>query len=177
MEDAMPTTLKYADLPDCAECSKRSAGMFCNFLPKTLADFSGIGRPISLPAGTLFMREGYPCDQVYIVCRGQVKLSCSSKEGKTLSLKIARPGEVLGLSAAVSSSNFEMTGQTLVPSVLKVILQKEFLHFLHRYREASWNATNSLAVEYRSAISGVRNLSLSPSVAGRVARLLLDLAE
>jgi CRP/FNR family transcriptional regulator len=114
---------------------------------------------------------------VYIVCRGQVKLSCSSKEGKTLSLKIARPGEVLGLSAAVSSSNFEMTGQTLVPSVLKVILQKEFLHFLHRYREASWNATNSLAVEYRSAISGVRNLSLSPSVAGRVARLLLDLAE
>ena len=77
--------------------------MFCIFFPTTLKDFSAIGRIASFPSGTVLMREDEPCDQVRVICSGQVKLSCTSKEGKTLNLKIAIPGEVLGLGAVVSA--------------------------------------------------------------------------
>ena len=59
----------------------------------------------------------------------------------------------------------------MVPSVVKIIRRDEFVAFLRSHGEACWNATNSLAEEYKSAFSGARSLALSGSVAGRVARL------
>lgn len=173
----MPNTLKRVSPVDCTDCERRGIGMFCNFFPKTLVDFSAIGRLISLSASAVLMREGYPCDQIYVVCTGQIKAPCSSKDGRTLNLKIAKPGEVLGLGAAIAGSHYELTAETLTPSVVKVVQRDEFLRFLQSHSEACWNATHSLAAEYKTALTGARNLALSGSVAGRVARLLLDLAE
>jgi len=39
---------------------------------------------------------------IFILCKGSVKLSICASDGKTLILKIAEAGEVLGLSAAVA---------------------------------------------------------------------------
>ncbi len=41
-----------------------------------------------------------------------MKLSTTSKEGKVLILKQSEAGEVLGLSAAISGTNYEMTAET-----------------------------------------------------------------
>jgi len=92
-----------------------------------------------------------------------------------MNLKIALPGEVLGLGAVVSVAKFEATGQAMGPTRVKVVRRDEFLAFLHDHGEACWNATQSLAEVYKSAFSGARNLALS-GVDGRVAKLLLDLA-
>jgi CRP/FNR family transcriptional regulator, cyclic AMP receptor protein len=43
-----------------------------------------------------------------------VKLSICATDGKTLILKIAEPGEVLGLSATVSGKPYELTAETTV---------------------------------------------------------------
>jgi len=172
----MPIVHHRQSHADCSHCQIRRAGMFCNFFPDTLADFSSIGRLVSNPEGTVLMREDDRCDQVHVICSGQIKLSCTSKEGKTLNLKIALPGDVLGLGAIVTGAKFEVTAETLVPSVTKVIRREDFLAFLQRHGEASWNATQALATEYKSAFAGARSLALSSSVSGRVARLLLDLA-
>jgi CRP/FNR family cyclic AMP-dependent transcriptional regulator len=47
-----------------------------------------------------------------MLCDGQVKLSVSSSEGKTLILRIAKAGEVLGLMAVLSRSCYEATAET-----------------------------------------------------------------
>jgi len=60
---------------------------------------------------TLLFVEGQNPRGVYILCSGKVKLSTTSKEGKVLILKQAEAGEVLGLSAAVSGTNYEMTAE------------------------------------------------------------------
>ena len=44
------------------------------------------------------------------LCKGRVKLSICSTDGKTLILKIAEPGEVLGLSATVSGKALRVDG-------------------------------------------------------------------
>lgn len=44
--------------------------------------------------------------------RSSLKLSISASEGKTLILRIAKPGEILGLPAVMSGTPYEMTAET-----------------------------------------------------------------
>ena len=120
------------------------------------------------------MHEEDAVKQVFVVCSGQVKLSCISKEGKILNCKIALPGDVVGLGAVISNSLSEFTAETLAATDVKVIPRKDFLTFLRSHDEASMNALYSLAAEYKSAHTGARRLALSGTVAGRVAALFLD---
>ena len=63
----------------------------------------------------------------FLVCSGKVKLSVSSKGGKTLILQIARPGDILGLSAAMSGIPYEVSAETLHPSQVVFISREDFL--------------------------------------------------
>jgi CRP/FNR family cyclic AMP-dependent transcriptional regulator len=148
--------------------------MFCNLAPEALADFDTIGSSTSLPRGAILFSEGDPGDRVYILCDGKVKLSCSSRDGKTLNLRIALAGDVLGLSAVISGSLFEVTAESLEPVSLKVIAKSEFLPFLNRHGEASMHAAKAMSEEYMAVYYDARRLALSGSVPGRIAGLLLD---
>ena len=152
----------------------RSCGMFCNFSGSTLDDFNSLGTLISLRAGAILLREEDPVNQVFVIRKGQVKLSCISKEGKTLNCKIATAGDLIGLVAVISDSLSEFTAQTLSPTEVKVIPSKDFLAFVRGHHEASMQALSALASEYQSAHTGTRRLALSGTVAGRVAGLFLD---
>jgi CRP/FNR family cyclic AMP-dependent transcriptional regulator len=148
--------------------------MFCNLAPVALADYNSIGQLVTLPQGTILFREDDPGNQVLVICEGQVKLSSSSRDGRTLNLKIALPGDVLGLSAVITETNFEVTAETLTNVTAKSIRSAEFRAFLQRHGEASMHAATALADEYKSAFVDARRLALSGSIAGRLAGLLLD---
>lgn len=157
----------------CSNCYP-SPGMFCNFSQSTLEDFNALGTLITFPTGAILLREEDPVDQVFLICKGQVKLSCDSKEGKTLNCKIARTGDLIGLVAVISDSPSEFTAETLSRTEVKVIPSKDFVTFVRTHHEASMNVMAALAAEYKSAHSGARRLALSETVAGRVAGLFLD---
>ena len=65
-----------------------------------------------------------------MLCKGRVKLSICASDGKTLILKIAEPGEVLGLSATVSGKAYELTAETIDPCQVNFVKREDFLHFL-----------------------------------------------
>ena len=109
-----------------------------------------------------------------MICTGQVKLSCTSKEGKTLILKIAKPGEVLGLSAVISGYPHEVTAVAIDPVQIKSIRNVDFMMFLRGYGEASLHAAMAISLEYKSAFFDARRLALSTSIAGRLATILLE---
>jgi len=148
--------------------------MFCNLDEAALADFDAIGVQASFPQGTTLFEEGGASNAVFVICTGQVKLSCTSKEGKTLILKIAMPGDVLGLGAVISGSKYEVTAQTAQPTQIKSIRREEFLAFLTKHGEASLHAAKALSEEYKAAFFDARRLALSGSAAGRLASVLLD---
>lgn len=164
---------KHVAPSDCNNCSHRILGMFCNLAPETLAELNSVGRIISVPSGAIITREDEPADRVLILCEGQVKLSCTSREGRTLNLKIAIPGEVIGLSAVISGSPFEVTAEAILPTTVNIVRRDDFLAFIQRHGEASMHASQALALEYKAAFSDARSLALSGTVAGRVASLLL----
>jgi CRP/FNR family cyclic AMP-dependent transcriptional regulator len=159
---------------DCSHCDLRPLRMFCNLTDAALTDFNAIGVKASLPRGATLFQEDEPSGGVYVICTGQVKLSCTSREGRTLILKIAMPGDVLGLGAVISGSSYEVTAETVQPTEIKSIRRDEFLSFLQKHGEASLHAAKALSEEYKAAFFDARRLALSGSAAGRLASVLLD---
>jgi CRP/FNR family transcriptional regulator len=139
-----------------------------------LADFDSLGTHVSLLPGARVFEEETPNRGVFVICTGQAKLSCTSKQGKTLILKLAGPGDVLGLGATLSDSKYEVTAESVGPTELKRIPQADFLAFLARHGEASLHAAQELSREYRDAFFDVRRLALSVSAAARLAGVLMD---
>ena len=53
----------------------------------------------------------------------------NSSDGRRLSFRIAKAGEVLGLSSTLSGAPYEMTADTLYPARIAHISRQAFLRF------------------------------------------------
>ena len=105
----MASTGKQYQPEDCRNCTYRSLRMFCNLAEDALSHFDNMGTQLLVPRGAILFREGDASRVVQVICKGQVKLSCSSSEGRTLILKVAMSGDVLGLGAVISGMPYEVT--------------------------------------------------------------------
>jgi CRP/FNR family transcriptional regulator, cyclic AMP receptor protein len=159
---------------DCLHCEYRHLRMFCNLTPEALADYDRIGIMLSHARGARLFAEGDAARNVFVICFGQVKISSTSREGKTMILKIAGPGDLMGLSAALANVPHEVTAEAIEPCQVKTVRKQEFVDFLNRHGIASMHAAQSLSNEYMTVFHDAKRLALSGSAPGRLARLLLD---
>lgn len=160
----------------CLFCVKRKAGWFCSFSPQVLVEFEAIGTTLLLPTGSILFTEGHSPRNVSVICAGRIKLTRTSRDGKTLLVKIAKGGDVLGVSAALQNLPYEVTAQVIEPVQVRSFQTKDFLHFIKRHSEGSIHVAESLSKSYISALNEASRLALSPTVVTRVAHLLLELA-
>ncbi len=160
----------------CLSCKARRPGWFCDLPPDALAEYDAISSHIMAPPGTILFQEGQKPLGVSIVCIGQTKLSKSAPDGKTFLVRIAKAGDVLGLSAALSETPYEVTAEALEWTQLRTFNKANFLEFLNHHIEGSMNAARSLNREYKAALADACRLALSSDIAGRMAHLLLQLA-
>lgn len=164
-------------IENCLICNLRSERFFCD-LPRTaLTAFEKIKYSSAVPPGAVLFVEGQAPRGMYVLCRGRVKLSTTSREGKTLILRIAEPGEVLGLHATVSGRPYELTAETLQASQLNFVKREDFLQFLQEHGDACLRAAQHLSQNCQSAYEMIRSLGLSHSVTEKMARLLLEWSE
>jgi len=147
---------------------------FAQLKNEALARFEAIAPEASRSRGETLFVEGETPRYVFLICSGRVKLSVSSREGRTAILRVAGPGEILGISAAMSASPHETTAEAAELCRVKAIRVGDFLHLLQQFPEASAEATNCLLREYRVALNNVCRLALPNTVAGRLASLLLE---
>src|SRR6202048_986062 len=98
---------------------------------------------------------------VFILCSGRANLTTSSSEGKTHSVRIAEPGEVLGASATILGEAYEVSAETLEPSQLNFIKREDFLRFMSTNTEACMHTARQLSEKYRSAQREIRSLGLA----------------
>jgi CRP/FNR family transcriptional regulator len=147
------------------------------FSPTVLKDLMSLGASSSYPASFVLFSEKEESRSVYIVLEGEVKLSINSSDGKRLSLRIARKGEILGLTAALSGAPHELTAETVFPTKLVPIGRREFRGFLLRHPEAYQVLSEELTREYMIACEQLRTVGLSSSAPEKLARLLLDWSE
>ncbi len=172
----MGTCSANAHSESCLTCKDRHAEWFCNLSPQALTEFDALGMHLAVPTGSTLFLEGQTPRGVSVLCGGHVKLTTSSKEGKTLLVRIAKPGDVLGLSAALSGTRYEVTAQAVDAVKIKSFQSQDFLGFLERHVESGIHAAKTLNAEYRNALSDAVRIAVSASISGRVARLLLQMA-
>ncbi|MEO6912096.1 MAG: Crp/Fnr family transcriptional regulator [Edaphobacter sp.] len=91
-------------------------------------------------------------------------------------VRIAKPGDVLGLSLALAETAYEATAETLEYTQMKAFRRDDFLQFLKHHMEGNRNAANCLNKEYRAALADASRLALLDSVSGRVAHLPVEFA-
>jgi len=98
----------------------------------------------------------------------------TNRDGKTFIMKIAQPGEILGLHAVVSGMPYELAVETLQPSQLAFIDRHDFIRFLRQNPDACLHAAQQLSNDCASAYEVIRSIGLSHSVCEKLARLLLQ---
>lgn len=153
----------------------RLAGEFFNKLtPEALKDLSAMATSVNYPAGKVIFSERDTNSNIYIVLEGEIKLSMNSSDGRRLILRIARKGEILGLSSTLSGKASEITAETLYPAKLAPITRREFSNFLMRHPEVYQTVTEELSREYTLACEQLRTVGLSNSAPEKLARLLLE---
>lgn len=152
----------------------QSKQAFSNLKAEALERLKAIGADLDYSRGDSLFLEGHPSQCVYMILSGRVKLSVTSREGKTMILRLAEAGDVLGLSAAMNAGDHEVSAEAFDYCRVKVIRSKDFIEFLRHYPEAAMEATQCVLREYNYMFKDVCRLGLPTTVAGRLANLLID---
>ncbi len=158
----------------CQTCKSKGNGYFCQLSTPALKDFDEIRSSTTYPEGAVLFLEKQEPRGIFVLCAGEVKLSISSSGGKTLILRIARPGEVLGLMATLSGVPYEVTAETIRPCQVAYIRREDFLRFIAKHPEAYQNVMRQMTSLYQGACNQLRTVGLSSSAPEKLARLLLD---
>jgi CRP/FNR family transcriptional regulator len=161
----------------CQNCPNAGKHAFCSLGDDARGFLESQSIGVEYPRGSVLFREGDQCDAVFVVCSGKIKVSVTSREGRTMILRIADGGDVLGMSAALGGEPFEVTAEALEPSRVRVLHLKSLEYFLHHFSDAGLCAAKALAEDYKVAFDDARRLALPETPAGRLARLLLDWAD
>jgi len=173
----MPTPYNLDVHDDCAQCTVRHERSFCNLSPDALKVLDSIKFTGIYPKGSMLFVEGEQPRGVFFLCSGRAKLTTSSSEGKTLIVKVAEVGEVLGASAAILGKPYEVSAETIEPSQLNFIKRDDFLRFLQSHVEVCMHTAQQLSEKYQAAQRDLRSLGLSQTTSVKLARLLLDWAD
>ena len=175
-EASMRTPYGLEIIESCMCCKASQEGFFCRLSQAVLRSMDAVSHHNVMPAGVLLFVEGQTPRGIFILCSGNVKLSTTSKDGKVLILKQAQAGEVLGLSAVISATNYEMTAETASPCQLNFIGRQDYMALLQRESEVGMHAAMWLSREFQGAYRDIHDLVLARSSSGKLARLLLSCA-
>ena len=169
----MTNASTYIAKSGCETCKLKENGFLCHLSPMATKEFESIKVSTRHPEGSILFLEKEQARGIFLVCSGKVKLSVSSRGGKTLILQIAKPGEVIGLSASMSGVPYEVTAETLHPSEIVFIRRDDFLRFTQRFPEAYAAVVQQLNLQYGRACDQLRTIGLSTTAHEKLARLFL----
>ncbi len=141
---------------------------FCDLPAEALKDFDVLKSVNQYPRGTTLFREGHPAHNVFVLCNGRVRLAVCSESGRRMTLRIAGPGEILGLSASLSGRPHEMTAELLDNAQVALVKRRDLLRFLHEHTEACLQVVSLLSQDLHIAYDRVRSVGLGRSRRTRV---------
>jgi CRP/FNR family transcriptional regulator len=113
---------------------------------------------------------------VYLLCKGRVKLTMTSAEGKIIILHIAEAGELIGIGGAMSGRPYELSAETLEPCQVNFIKREAFNRLINAHRDIGVHVTQQISKDYQAACFQIRSMGLSRTAEEKVARFLLDRA-
>jgi CRP/FNR family transcriptional regulator len=146
---------------------------FCGYPPAVAEVIEQEAITTTYPTGAVLFAEGQTPRGVFILRRGQVKLSICGSDGRTLILRMVEAGSPLGVAAVVSGRQYEATAETQEPCEISFLRQSDLLRLMRLHGEISFWVTQHISADYASTCREIRDLILSDSASEKLARLLV----
>ncbi len=124
--------------------------------------------------GVVLFAEGEPVRGAYLLRTGRVKVSISSSEGRVVMLRIAEPGDVLGLNSVLRNGFYDMTAKTLEPCRTDFIHRTQLTELMQQSEAGARAMVKILSRELTELTERAKLVLLPQTVSGRLARLLLE---
>ena len=160
METYYQSIMQSVIQQSCFTCDFRPDRIFCDMPADSLKAFEEIKTVKNYARNTVLFAEGRPVKGIYLLCDGRAKLSICSDSGRRLTLRIAGPGEVLGLGAALSNTPYEITVELLDTSQVVFIRRKDVTKFLRDHPEVCMQVVRMLSQDLHGAYERVRNIGM-----------------
>lgn len=123
----------------------------------------------------IMFAEGEPCEGLYVVQSGAIKLFKMADTGREQVLVIERAGSTVAELPLFDGGNFPASAAAVENSTLLFLPKREFLDLCRHNSEVAFAVIRTLAWRFRYMTSLVEELSLK-EVSHRLARFLRDRA-
>ena len=154
----------------------RTVPLFATFPEEQLRLLATLVSRRSATRGSIIMAAGDPTDSLYIILSGRLKVMMSDADGKEVILSILAAGEFFGEMGLIDDAPRSASVVAIEPCELLVITRRDFKKSMTENVEMAMAVMKGLVRRLREADRKIGSLALL-DVYGRVARLLLDMAE
>ena len=145
-------------------------------LPQPLLDkIAAVATVRAFPKRAIIFSEGDETDSLYLLLAGKARVFVADDKGREVQLNQLGPGEYFG-EVTLDGGPRSASVMALEDCRCAVVKRAEFDGFIERNPELALHIVHKLARRVRDLTDNVRSLALM-DVYGRVARLLLELAE
>ena len=133
--------------------------------------------PVTL--GKLYARndviffEGQTARGAYVLRTGRAKISISSADGKKLIMRIAGPGDLLGLYAGLTGRAYEATAEMVEDGRVEFISRDGLLRLMRGEQSFGLDLVQALGQQFSESVEHARLLMLSESAVEKLSRLIL----
>ncbi|MBX3666090.1 MAG: cyclic nucleotide-binding domain-containing protein [Burkholderiales bacterium] len=154
----------------------KSVPLFSSFSDDQIATVASWGQHRSYPRGSAILRAGEETDGLYIILSGRVKVLIPDEEGREVILSLMGAQEFVGEMGLLDGLPSSATVETLEPCEILRLPRTAFLSCLQGNGEVAMLVLRNLVRRLREADRKIESLALI-DVYGRVARLIIDMAE
>ena len=154
----------------------KAVPLFASFPEDQLRMLTTMVTRRSASRSTTIMAGGDATDSLYIVLSGRLKVMMSDSDGKEVILSILGPGEFFGEMGLIDDEPRSASVVAIEACELLFIAKRDFKKCLAENFEMAMAVMRGLVRRLREADRKIGSLALL-DVYGRVARLLLDMAE
>jgi CRP/FNR family transcriptional regulator, cyclic AMP receptor protein len=129
--------------------------------------------PVGLPAGSVIYRDDDD-PRCGLIVRGLVRVFMSDRDGRTVTVRYARAGELLGIPVVVGGP-MPVSVEMLTDAELMMFNTSEIRHLGQSEPEVGWMLAREISLRLQATLEAVA-VNAFGSLRSRISRNLLDLA-
>jgi CRP-like cAMP-binding protein len=150
--------------------------LFSGLQREELQKFADLTRERSYPKGSVILFQDDPGDSLFVLRAGRVKVVLIGEDGREVILGVLEPGAHFGELALIDDQPRSAHVIAMDDSQLLILRREDFRRRVEANPTVAWALLTELSRRLRRADVKIGGLVLL-DVPGRIARLLLDLAD
>lgn len=153
----------YNPKQDCKKCKFFKNCFVSNLSEKERESLIGISNYVSFKDGDLIYQEGEIPENIFIVCKGRVKIYSTDYSGQQLIIWIRYPGEIFGHLAVFSEKEYLCNAQAMGDTIICKIDKIHFYNLMNQYPNISKLIIKKMSNEIRILQLKLKDTAYKPA--------------